>query len=54
MKSRKNYYAVAVGRKIGKFKDWDTRKKLTDRYSDAKFEGFNIKEDCINFLKKTV
>lgn len=49
--SKKNYYAVKVGRKTGIFRTWEECKKQVSGYPGAVFKGFALKEQAQDFLK---
>ena len=49
-KTEKNYYAVAVGKKIGIFKTWGQCHKQTNRSTGALFAGFITLEEAVEFL----
>jgi ribonuclease HI len=47
---RWNYYAVAVGREIGIFKDWDTTFKQINGYPGALHKGFKTLPEAQAFI----
>lgn len=47
-----NYYAVAVGRKVGIFHTWDECNKQVLKYKGAKFKKFDNLKDAENFIKR--
>lgn len=49
--SKKNYYAVRVGRKCGVFNTWDECRKSVNGYSGAVFKGFATFEEAAEFLR---
>lgn len=48
------YYAVAKGKQIGIYTDWDTTKGLVNGYPGAKYKSFIQKEEAINYIKNIV
>jgi len=45
------YYAVANGRNIGIFLNWDDCKKSVNGYKNASYKKFDTKEEADNFIK---
>jgi viroplasmin and RNaseH domain-containing protein len=45
------YYAVANGRNIGVFLNWDDCKKSVSGYKNALYKKFDTKEEADNFIK---
>lgn len=52
MQKKKYYYAIAKGRKIGIFDNWDEVFKHTNRYPDNSKEKFDSYVAAQNWLKK--
>lgn len=48
--AKKNFYAVAVGRKPGIYTTWNECKEQVDGYSGAKYKGFITEDDALRFL----
>ena len=46
------YYAIARGRSIGVYTDWDEAKKLVERYPNAKYKGFSTMQGAESFIKQ--
>lgn len=49
--AKKRFYAVAKGRQIGIFTEWDQVKPLVDKYQGAIYKGFYWREEAERFLK---
>ena len=47
----KNYYGVAVGRKIGIYLTYGHANKQTDKYGGALHQGFMTLEECLDFMR---
>ena len=47
---KKNYYAVAIGRKNGIFTQWSLCRDQVDKYDSNCYEGFETLPECISFL----
>ena len=41
-----SYYAVARGKKVGIYTNWNACKVQVDGFKGAKYKGFNSKEDA--------
>ncbi len=53
--AKKNYYAVAVGRKSGIYHHWygaDGAEAQVKGYPNAVFRGFALRNEAVNFLEK--
>jgi hypothetical protein len=51
VKEKKNYYGVAVGRKIGIYLTYGYSHKQTDKVSGALHQGFMELEECLEFMR---
>lgn len=49
---KKDYYAIAVGRKIGIVHTWNECSKLINRYSGAKYKKFDNEQDAKKYIAK--
>lgn len=49
---KKDYYAVAVGKKVGIYKTWNECKAQVDRYPGAKYKKFDNQLEAEHFIKK--
>ena len=52
MRSRKKFYAVAIGRKPGIYHSWPACKKQVHRYGGARFKGFETEEECRRYIRE--
>jgi viroplasmin and RNaseH domain-containing protein len=48
---KKDYYAVAIGRKTGIFTDWSLCNEQVDRFSGNCYAGFDTTDECVQFIK---
>jgi len=46
-----SYYAVAIGRDVGVFMDWESCKASVDGYPHAKYKKFKSKSDAMKFIE---
>lgn len=46
------YYAVANGRKIGVFNNWEEAEKSVKGFKDAMFKSFKNYEDAANYVER--
>lgn len=46
------YYAVAKGKEIGIFNNWDKTKSLVNGFSGAKYKSFKTLDDAQQYIKK--
>lgn len=54
---KKNYYAVAVGRKPGIYNNWDEKDGAENQvkgYPNARHKGFSTRLDAERWLKKEI
>ncbi|MBN1558715.1 ribonuclease HI [candidate division KSB1 bacterium] len=51
-KNKKNYYAVARGRKPGLYKTWEETEKQVKDYEGARFKGFHDLGDALDWLRE--
>lgn len=47
-----NYYAVAIGRKVGIFSTWDECKEQTLKFKNAKFKKFDTHKGAEQFIER--
>ena len=45
------YYAVAVGRVVGIYYDWESCKRQVDGFPNAKYKGFADSEECMQWFQ---
>src|SRR5437763_3956075 len=44
------YYAIAKGREVGIFRDWNTTKEFVNGYPNSKFKSFLSLEEANDYL----
>ena len=52
MFNKKPLYAVAIGRSIGVFRNWDKTKSLVNRYPNARYKKFSTFQEANNYFKE--
>lgn len=51
--SKKKFYAVKNGKKIGIFNTWDECKEQVNGYKGAEFKSFENREEALNYINGT-
>ena len=49
--TKKNFYAVTIGRNPGIYPTWKECKENTDKYPGAKYKGFKTKKEAIDYIE---
>ena len=47
-----NFYAVAIGRKVGIYRTWPECQKQVSGYKGAVFAGFAEKDECVEYIRE--